>query len=221
MKTCGKCEQLNPEEAFFCRQCGTQFAATASPLPWEETELWRAFLGPSKAPLFSLKKGWIWERADEHYLEVFRKFAAGRTPRFAFTWNWPAFLFDPFLWFLYRKMYIYAAIYALGPVLSAYFTGDLSVGIVWRVMAGASANYIYFWHIKEHLGRIRAKPALDPTIRERQLRDEGGVQPYVVWVGIVIHLLVLAMIGSMLQQGPPEGMKAPGGRSLPGIGRTA
>jgi hypothetical protein len=114
-------------------------------------------------------------------------------------------LFDPFLWFLYRKMYLYAAIYAVGPVLSAYFTGDLSVGIVWRIMAGASANYIYYWQVKEQLARIRAKPVLDPAHHERELRDQGGVQPYVVWVGIAIHILLVALIVTMIREGPPRG----------------
>jgi len=220
MKPCEKCEQLNPDDALFCQQCGAPFSVTISPLPSEEADLWRAFIGPSKAPLFSLAKGWRWERADDHYIEVFRRFSAGGTPRFALTWNWPAFLFDPFLWFLYRKMYLYAAIYALGPVLSAYFTGDLSVGIVWRIMAGASANYIYYWHVKEHLGRIRAKRVQGEAQREREIRDDGGVQPYVVWVGIAIHILLLALILTMMRQEPPEGMKVPGERSRPGPGRS-
>ena len=219
MKPCGKCEQFNPDDALFCQQCGTPFPVTASPLPSVEADLWRAFIGPSKAPFFSLAKGWRWERADDHYLEVFRKFSAGSTARFALTWNWPAFLFDPFLWFLYRKMYLYAAIYALGPVLSAYFTGDLSVGLVWRIMAGASANYIYYWHVKEHLARIRTRPAQGGAQREREILDEGGIQPYVVWVGVAIHVLLLTLILTMMRQEPPEGMKGPGGRSLPGRSR--
>ena len=61
------------------------------------------------------------------------------------------------------QYYLYALIYALGPVLSAYLTGDLTVGFVWRVMAGGSANYIYYWHIKEHLTEIRKGPPLAPA----------------------------------------------------------
>lgn len=220
MKPCGTCARLNPKEALYCQQCGTAFAASAPPLSTEEGDLWRTFIGPSKALLFSTKKGWTWERADDHYLAVFRKFSAGATPRFALTWNWPAFLFDPFLWFLYRKMYLYAAIYALGPVLSAYFTGDLSVGIVWRIMAGASANYVYYWQVKEQLARIRAKSAPDASRIEREIRDHGGVQPYVVWVGVAIHVLLLVMIATMIREGAPDGLKLPGTRSKPGVGRT-
>ena len=66
-----------------------------------EQDLWRAFIGPNA----------------DRYLERFKKFST-QNPSFALTWHWPAFVFEPFLWFLYRKMYAYAMIYALGPVIA-------------------------------------------------------------------------------------------------------
>jgi hypothetical protein len=205
MKSCARCEQENPDDALFCHQCGTAIAADASRSPVAEAQLWRAFIGPSKAILFSLNSGWSWQSAETHYLETFRKFSLGPTPRFALTWHWSAFLFDPFLWFLYRKMYLYALVYAIGPVLSAYFTGDVTVGIVWRVMAGGSANYIYYWHAKDHLAAIRTKEGLDYSARERLLRDLGGVQPYVLWLGVALHVLLLLLVIGAIRGGPSEG----------------
>jgi hypothetical protein len=150
--------------------------------------LWRSFIGPQKAILLSLKKGWSWERPDDYYLQQFKKFSAGSTSRFALTWHWPAFLVDPFLWFLYRKMYLYALIYALGPVLSAYLTGDFTVGFVWRVMAGVSANYIYYWHVREHITEIR---------------DRGGVQSYVIWLGVALYVMLIFIVIQIIREGPP------------------
>jgi hypothetical protein len=197
MKPCSKCEQQNPDDAQFCSQCGAPFGgeatqtAEAQSLPdMDEPALWRSFIG---------------QNADR-YLEQFRKFTKAGEPRFALTWHWPAFLFDPFLWFLYRKMYMYAAVYAIGPVLSAYFTGDLTVGIVWRIMAGVSANYIYYWHVREHLANLRAKTGAGEALT-RQLRDLGGVQPYVIWVGVALHVLMFAVLIKAIQEGPPEGGK--------------
>jgi len=158
----------------------------------DEQQEWRAFIGPNA----------------DRYLAQFKKFtggASGTGSRFALTWHWPAFLLDPFLWFLYRKMYLYAAVYAVGPVLSAYVTGDFTVGIVWRIMAGVSANYIYYWHVKEHFAAIHQRQGLDNAARERMLRDLGGVQPYVIWVGVVLHLLVAAFVINALREGAPEG----------------
>lgn len=159
----------------------------------DEPQLWQAFIG---------------QNADR-YLAQFRKFTGGGEPRFALTWHWPAFLFDPFLWFLYRKMYLYAAVYAIGPVLSAYFTGDLTVGIVWRIMAGASANYIYYWHVREHVAAIKDKGNLDGTGQEQALKDLGGVQPYVIWVGVALHILMFAVLIKAIQEGPPDGSPFP------------
>lgn len=211
MKFCSKCAQANPDDASFCSRCGTVLdveaaGATAAPAPLlesDETRLWRSFIGPQKAILLSLKKGWSWERPDNYYLQQFKKFSAGGTSRFALTWHWPAFLVDPFLWFLYRKMYLYALIYALGPVVSAYLTGDFTVGFVWRVMAGVSANYIYYWHIREHVTEIRKGPPLEAGVLEEQLRDRGGVQPYVLWLGAALYVLLFFIVMQIIREGPP------------------
>jgi hypothetical protein len=186
MKSCDKCATPNPDDALFCHQCGTPLTQPGS-APLDEVQLWRAFIGPN----------------SDRYLEQFRKFTVGPTPRFALTWHWPAFLVDPFLWFLYRKMYLYALVYAVGPVISAYVTGDFTVGIVWRIMAGASANYIYFWHIKEHLKTMREQGTIDRTRQEHLLRDLGGVQPYVIWLGVALHALLLVILAILIMGGPP------------------
>ena|SRR5579885_1313379 len=231
MKPCATCERQNPDEARFCLQCGQPFVGAAAdrpssspvsepapaiahhgptpdapvappsiwekPTPAEEEALWRAFIGP---------------HADR-YLEQFKKFTRGGSPAFALTWHWPAFLVDPFLWFLYRKMYLYAAVYAVGPVVSAYLTGDLTVGVVWRIMAGASANYIYYWHVRDKLADLRSKGGLDPARQAAMIRDLGGVQVYVVWLGVALHLFLLALLIAAALQGPPDG--GPPLRNLP------
>lgn len=203
MKSCGKCEQQNPDDALYCLQCGSPLAEQGAPAPAstppEETQLWRDFIGPNA----------------DRYLEQFRKFTTGSQPRFALTWHWPTFLFDPFLWFLYRKMYLYALIYAVGPVVSAYLTGDFTVGIVWRIIAGVSANYLYYWHVKDHLARVREKGALDRASRGQLLQDLGGIQPYVIWLGVLLHLLLLALVVGLILEGPPEALKPPGRPAQP------
>ena len=49
-------------------------------------------------------------------------------------------------------MYTYALVYAVGPMVSTYLTGDMTVGLIWSIMAGATANYVYYWHCREHIG---------------------------------------------------------------------
>ena len=127
------------------------------PLTHTDEDLWRQFIGPYA----------------DRYLEHFKKFGLGEEPKFVLTWNWPAFLFISFLWFLYRKMYVYALVYALGPMISTYLTGDLTVGIVWSIMAGATANYVYYWHCREQIGEIKKRSWTDPAKQDEALKEAG------------------------------------------------
>jgi hypothetical protein len=196
MKICPQCQQQNSDDAKFCHQCGTalevqtEAASTPPPsVPMTEEELWRGFIGPNA----------------DRYLATFKKFSTPAGPRFALSWHWPAFIFEPFLWFLYRKMYVYAMIYAVGPVIAFYLTQDLSADIVWRLMAGVSANYIYFWHVKEQVGKIKTQRVTDGETRRQMLGDLGGVQPYVVWVGVGLFVLKVALVVTIFKEGQPEG----------------
>lgn len=150
--------------------------------------LWREFIGPNA----------------DRYLVQFKKFSSNGKPRFALSWNWPAFLYIPFLWFLYRKMYLHAFVYAVGPVMSTYLTGDLTVGIVWSIMAGATANYLYYWHCREHIAEIKKSQWMNHTAQVAALKEAGGVQPYVIWVGVVFYVMFLATLAKMIAEGPPD-----------------
>ena len=208
MKPCSRCNQQSPEDANFCHQCGAALGAgvaaadhgpsaaqtaepAESPVPpsfQNEETLWRQFLGPNA----------------DRYLETFKKFSSDGRPKFALSWNWPAFLFISFLWFLYRKMYLHAFVYAVGPMISTYLTGDFSAGIIWSVMAGATANYLYYWHCREHIGEIKTSGRLSPAEQETALKESGGVQPYVIWVGVAFYLIFLVTLAKMIQEGPPD-----------------
>jgi len=168
--------------------------ASAAASVWQtDRETWIEFIGPNA----------------DRYLEHFAKFGTEQAPKFALTWNWPAFLFISFLWFLYRKMYLYAAVYAIGPMVSTYLTGDMTVGIVWSIMAGATGNYVYFWHCREQIAEIKKAGWSDPAKREAALKESGGVQPYVIWVGVALYVLFLMMMVKMLQDGLQDGDQRP------------
>ncbi len=199
MKSCSQCSQQNADDANFCHQCGAplvQIAATTEPatdIPRPVTmqndeALWRQFIGPN-ADLF---------------LGKFKKFSSNGQTKFALSWNWPAFLFSSFLWFLYRKMYLHAFVYAAGPMISTYLTGDLTVGIVWSIMAGATANYLYYWHCKEHIEEIKKTNWMNQPVQEAALKESGGTQPYVFWVGIVLYIIFLSALFKMSQEDMPD-----------------
>jgi len=212
MNACPSCSQENPDPANFCLQCGqplSPLSSEASPEAAQtkatptQSQLWETFIGPSKSIQFSIKTGWVWRPALLYYKEKFASIETPQGPRFVLSWNWPAALFDSFLWFLYRKMYMFALLYAIAPALAIFLTGDMMVGIVSRILAGASANYLYYWHVKDKVQRIMAVPSLDDTVRARLIQEEGGVQPYVLWLGAALHVLMLGLLIAAIVQGPP------------------
>ena len=204
MKFCTQCQQQNQDDANFCHQCGldlgsenagSSVSSTPAPTSLSRTDhdRWRDFIGPNA----------------DRYLEQFKKFGSAQSPRFALTWNWPAFLFVSFLWFLYRKMYLYAAVYAIGPMVSTYLTGDMTSGMVWSVVAGTTANYVYYWHCREHIAAIKQQAWADHSKQHLAMKEAGGVQPYVVWVGVVFYVLFFLTMFKMIQEGGLDADKVP------------
>jgi len=191
MRKCDSCEQQNPDDAKFCHGCGVPFSEEPVASPSVDVEddehLWETFIGDNPTVHFSPSHGWAWRPAALYYLSKFAKFRTARGPKFELSWNWAAFLFD-FLWFLYRKMYLFALLYAVGPFLALYLTGIPTIGVVWKIMAAVSANYLYFWHVKDHLQKLKTQGLVDQTSQEGFLKEEGGVQPYVIWLGALLML---------------------------------
>lgn len=214
MKPCGSCEQQNPDDALFCLRCGKAFPAekdtvAADSLYVEEEQYWRVLIGPSKCLHFTLSGGWAWKPAWDYYRRVFQRFDSREGPRFSLTWNWAPFLLEPFLWFLYRKMYLFALVYFFGPLVSVFLTSDVSVSIVWSVIAGASANYLYYWHLKDIVLRVKKRAALDQAARLRELAEEGGIQPYVLWLVVALTLLKIGVLYALLDDLPLQDEAVP------------
>lgn len=119
-----------------------------------------------------------------YFLARFRRFDA-RGGRWTFTWNWPA-LFFPLLWLLYRKMYAWGAALLLVELVimpAAAASPGASLLVTAAVVFGvpASANWLYFRHVRKVVARSREAAASDAERRAwRQAR--GGVS----WVGPVV-----------------------------------
>ena len=225
MRACDACQQQNPDDAQFCLRCGKEFLPEAAPEDPPETDqeeqYWRTLIGPGKCVQFTLTGGWSWKPAWDYYRRMFQRFHSAQGPRFSLTWNWAPFFVEPFLWFLYRKMYLFAFVYFIGPIVSVFVTNDISVPIVWSIIASASANYVYYWHLRDLVLKVKARVGLDHGARMRQLTDGGGVQPYVFWLVAASLLLKAGVFFAVLGESPledelplPDG--EPGGEEMEG-----
>lgn len=189
--TCPRCASVNPQEALYCNKCGEQLKAAAAPSLIAELALWRQFIGP---------------RADA-YLERFRIFREGTEERFAPTWHWPAFGLG-WLWYLYRKMYLHAAVFLFGGLLPMALGAGLAGVVIWNLSAAVLANYLYYMHIKLSLAMIERRAGLDQEARDRLICDAGGIQPYVWWLGI--GLMALAIGVGIMEAPAPVTPPSPG-----------
>jgi hypothetical protein len=94
---------------------------------------------------------------------------------------WPGFLF-PQAWFLYRKMYLWAALASAGPFLIAYFPplARLSWGFSFL---GAMGLRLYFASARATVERIRA--ANTPEEASALIERAGGVSLIGAVIGVV------------------------------------
>ena len=200
-KPCGSCGRQLEVNARFCSGCGQRLPEeppnTASPTtspgqaPTEQQDLVK-FLGPS----------------SEYYLQQFASFQRSGSDRFALTWNWYPFLFG-WLWFLYRKMYLYAAAFAVGPFLILGLLrggGMIEILLMWGIAAGGLANYLYYGHVLRSLNELRSRIRIPGETWDQALSDVGGVQPYVWWLGagVLIMALVLGIMNPPPDEPPPN-----------------
>lgn len=111
------------------------------------------------------------------------------------TFCWPGFLF-PQAWFLYRKMYGWAALVTAGPFVLERLPG--LGGLAWGgSILGALGLKLYFRSAGRIVAAIRADSADEAEARERIARA-GGVSRFGAWVGA---LFTFAAVISMLKAG--------------------
>ncbi len=122
------------------------------------------------------------DEADK-YLTKFSKFYVDGRDKFAFTWNWSAFLFFV-AWMAYRKIY--------GWALVAFFLGlvpflNFLLFPVW----GLTGNYLYYKHTKKKILNLKTTQTFsDSTQMSDALHKIGGVK---MWPVIVVIILQIAL----------------------------
>lgn len=196
---CPKCGKSNNDFAKFCTSCGEDMHARASTpeLEGEDRSITRfeAFVGT---------------RNTDYYVSRFARFEDGGSRA---SWHWPAF-FLTFYWLLYRKMWLYAALYfflpslLMIPISSAIAAVSTSSGqalalssIVWIgglfILPPMFATSLYYKHYNAKLETVAA--GTSNRVRQlTQLAERGGTSGVAFFiVGALVLVMVIGILAAI------------------------
>ena len=103
--------------------------------------------------------------------------------KYKLQWHWPAF-FVPLPWLIYRKLYVFAAVVFILQVVTPSL-----MSIVISLSMGALANYLYYKHITQRIGKITSSA----DERRNEIMIEGGNNSMLVTIGATVLLGFLMM----------------------------
>jgi Tfp pilus assembly major pilin PilA len=196
---CQKCGVESSDEARYCSNCGSDVAKQES--AYQEPCAVNA-PGPGAANPLDYYEAAVGYRNTEYYVSRFKRFDEQGVKA---SWNWPSF-FVSFYWLLYRKMWGWAALYFVLPLILIFVFVLLSG--VWEyalllyyptyiaaifVLFPMYANAIYYKHSKGKISKAQASS----DNKEKQLRRvaaEGGTGGAVIIVVLILGIVSLVGI---------------------------
>jgi len=167
---CPFCKETILDGAIKCKHCGSMLnpdTYTSMRSDSINADEIRAFVG----------------RNAYYYIRNFSKFTILGREKFCVSWNWSCFGFT-FLWMLYRKMY------ALSLVTFIVFCIP-GVNVLLHIGAGMIGNYLYYQQVKTRINEIR--PIQSPQNFVPVLQEMGGVNSWVITVGVIIGILMVTL----------------------------
>ena len=214
---CTDCGTLAAEGARYCAQCGRLLGIQARPVAGPSTAAPAAATAENRASAagdsdpsadVELFETAIGPNRTDYYLVRFRRFASGQGLA---SWNWPAF-FVPLLWFLYRKMWGYAAMYffllpiAMGIVLVVLFLvlpEGVATGLGWAIQLGVVlvalpmyANALYYRAVQDRIRAAQARSS-DRELQLRALARAGGTSAAAFIVLLVLFVPVVGILAAI------------------------
>jgi hypothetical protein len=125
----------------------------------------------------------------EIYLSIYEKMRSSGRP--GFSWSWAAF-FGGFVWFFYRRMYVWGASLILLPIILAVLYPSMTAFSY--LYFAASAKPLYVHVALKRIGKAD-ELGLTGTERSEYLRRAGGVS---LTAGIIAGFLAAAFVAAAI-----------------------
>ena len=144
-----------------------------------------------------LFKTMLGEKNSHYYLKQFELLENDRK-KYKVSWNWAAFFAGP-LWALYRKMYVWCLVIFILNKLLGTLGGDASllfnilILIVPNMVFALYANVLYRNHLCVKISKAIKINKTDSELLS-SLKQQGGVNMWVVYVFISVVILVLLLL---------------------------
>lgn len=160
------------------------------------------------APTDNLLEAYVGPKNASYYSQRFAKFGAGGG---IFSWHWPAFFITSF-WVLYRKMWMWAAVYWLG-IPIAITVAEIALGFVihpadaslvtWIVyltimflVAPLVANFLYYKHALAKVAKVGGS-SMSTAQQAVELDRIGGTSKVVYVVAPLVALLLMGVLAGI------------------------
>ena len=180
---CTKCGFNLPQDVKFCPNCGATVESTTTyTQPQNTTSCGEVTIDPDVETLVGVKK--------EYYLPKFQQFKLLNKKT---SWNWCSFLFGT-LWFIYRKMYLYAlCVWGVSFLVNAITEGSGSLII--NIAAGILGNWLYMYHLEQ---RAREINILSPEAKQAALAKKSGVNKGAVIAIVVAEVVLITLLVALI-----------------------
>ena len=160
------------------------------------------------APTDDLLAAYVGPKNASYYAQKFAKFAAGGG---VLSWHWPAFFLTSF-WVLYRKMWMWAAIYWLG-IPIAVTVAEIALGIaidpavaslatwvaylvIMFLVAPLIANFLYFKHAEAKVAKVGSS-SMSAAQQAVELDRIGGTSKIVYVIGPLVVIFLVGVISAI------------------------
>ncbi len=175
---CLNCGKEISDNATFCAACGQKVGNSSTTTGETST-------ASSPEMLIDYDVERLIGEKREYYVPKFKEMKqTGKKT----SWNWCAFLFSTF-WLVYRKMYLYGAIFFLVINGLSYISTYLSFAA--SICMGVFGNYIYMNRLES---LSKEANLLDAGMKEQFIAKKSGVNLTAVIIILAIYVLLIFLL---------------------------